>query len=270
MRDRVGQLLGTYHLTRLLDEQPGAQVYLGEHCSLKTPAAIKVLSDDLSAVALDSLLEEARSLARLEHPQLARVLEVGIDGSIPYLVMDYLPRGTLRERHPRGAILAPATIAGYIAQICSGLQYAHHQRVIHGAITPESLLLNANGEVVLSDFSLAALQHPQQEPAEDSARRTARATNGSESAETRFPQALQAAGCPAQRPASARRRRRVWWPQALRPKRSRLRAGMGPLLPCRTDALAIAHPPNGLDSSSNPPELDNFPLSLYHQQDGYT
>src|SRR5579859_3321449 len=131
MNDRVGKQLGNYQLLRLLGQGGFADVYLGEHIYLKTPAAIKVLQTRLANDDLQSFLNEARSIANLVHPNIVRVLEFGVEGSTPFLVMDYAPNGTLRQRHPRGSQVLPAFIARYIKQVAAALQYAHDQRVIH-------------------------------------------------------------------------------------------------------------------------------------------
>ena len=100
MVDRAGQQMGNYQLTRLLGEGGFAEVYLGEHIHLGTQAAIKVLRTQLMSDDVDGFRNEARTVARLIHPNIVRVLEFGIEGKTPYLVMDYAPNGTLRQRHP--------------------------------------------------------------------------------------------------------------------------------------------------------------------------
>src|SRR5712692_4311459 len=123
MNDRVGQQLGNYRLIRLLGQGGFADVYLGEHIYLKTPAAIKLLQTRLANDDLQSFLNEARSIANLVHPNIVRVLEFGVEGSTPFLVMDYAPNGTLRQLHPRGTRLPLATVVSYVKQIASALQY---------------------------------------------------------------------------------------------------------------------------------------------------
>jgi eukaryotic-like serine/threonine-protein kinase len=95
MADLVGQQLGNYQLTRLLGEGGFAEVYLGEHIHLGTQAAIKVLHTQLTSDDIDKFRIEARTVARLVHPNFVRVLEFGVEGKTPYLVMDYAPNGTL-------------------------------------------------------------------------------------------------------------------------------------------------------------------------------
>src|SRR2546423_5000451 len=104
MVNYIGQRLGNYELTRLLGEGGFAQVYLGEHIYLSTQAAIKVLNTQVGN-DLDLFRTEARTIARLVHPNIVRVLEFGVEYNTPFLVMDYAPGGTLRQRHPKGTLL---------------------------------------------------------------------------------------------------------------------------------------------------------------------
>jgi len=157
MSDRVGQQLGNYRLVRLLGQGGFADVYLGEHIYLKTPAAIKVLQTRLVQDDLQVFLKEARSIANLIHPNIVRVLEFGVEGDLPFLVMDHAANGTLRQRHPKGTQVPPPVIAAYIKQVASALQYAHEQRLIHRDIKPENMLLGRNNEVLLSDFGIAVV-----------------------------------------------------------------------------------------------------------------
>jgi eukaryotic-like serine/threonine-protein kinase len=102
MTDRVGQQLGNYRLVRILGQGGFAQVYLGVHIHLETKAAVKVLHTQVGSNELELFRKEARTIARLEHPRIVRVLEFGVENDSPYLVMTYAPNGTLRQRHPKG------------------------------------------------------------------------------------------------------------------------------------------------------------------------
>ena len=75
MTDRVGQQLGNYRIVRLLGEGGFADVYLGEHIYLKTPAAIKVLHAQLNEINLQSFINEAKLVATLKHPEVVKRLD---------------------------------------------------------------------------------------------------------------------------------------------------------------------------------------------------
>ena len=151
----VQQQIGHYQLVRLLGQGGFAEVYLGEHIHLKTPAAVKVLHSRLVDEDVQQFTREAQTVARLLHPNIVRVLDFGVENAFPYLVMDYAPNGTLRKQFPRGGRVPLATVVTLTRQIAEALYYAHEQRLIHRDIKPENLLLGRNHEVLLSDFGIA-------------------------------------------------------------------------------------------------------------------
>jgi serine/threonine protein kinase len=141
MDDHVGQHLGNYRLIQLLGQGNWASVYLGEHMYLGVQAAVKVLHEPLATQDVQGFLTEARLIARLRHRHIVQVLDFGVEGTTPFLVMDYAPGGTLRKLHPHGTQLPLATVASYVKQLAEALAYAHRQQVIHRDIKPENMLL---------------------------------------------------------------------------------------------------------------------------------
>ncbi len=157
MSDRVGQQVGNYRLERLLGSGGFADVYLGKQVFLDSPAAIKLLHTNLAQGDIESFRSEAVTLVRLIHPHIVRILDFGLEGNTPFLVMDYAPNGTLRQRYQRGTQLPLATVVDNVQQISSALQYAHDQKIIHRDIKPENMLLGRNNEILLSDFGIAVV-----------------------------------------------------------------------------------------------------------------
>lgn len=154
-----GQRLGNYRLHRLLGKGSFAEVYLAEHLYLHTPAAIKVLHTTLNEEEERLFLTEAQTIARLAHPNIVRVREFAIERSLPYLVMDHVPGGTLRQRYSRGTCLSLEQTISYVKQIASALQYAHNQGIIHRDVKPENILQGA-GQIMLSDFGISVSAPP--------------------------------------------------------------------------------------------------------------
>jgi serine/threonine protein kinase len=105
MTDRVGQRLDNYSLTRLLGTGSFGEVYLADHVYRKTQVAVKVLSR-LADDDLPGFLNEARTI-RLRHPHIVQVLDFGVHNRIPFIVMEYIANGTLRQRYPKGSRLPP-------------------------------------------------------------------------------------------------------------------------------------------------------------------
>ena len=159
MADRIGQQLGNYRLVRLLGEGGYAEVYLGEHVYLDKPAAIKVLRTQLARDGIEQFRLEAKRIAYLEHPHIVHVLDLGVEGTTPFLVMSYAPGGTLRQRHPKGTLLPLPLIVQYVKQVAEALQYAHEERFIHRDVKPENMLLGRHNELLLSDFGIATIVH---------------------------------------------------------------------------------------------------------------
>src|SRR6266581_2824294 len=157
MSDPTEPQLGNYRLIGLLGKGGFADVYLGEHIFLKTQAAIKILHAQITHDNLESFITEAQTIGRLRHPHIIRVLDFGVQNSMPFLVMDYAPRGTLRQRHPRGSRLPLSTIVPYVKQLAGALHYAHSQKLIHRDIKPENMLLGHNDEILISDFGIATM-----------------------------------------------------------------------------------------------------------------
>jgi serine/threonine protein kinase len=162
MANLVGQQLGHYHLTRLLGQGGFADVYLGKQVYLESQAAIKVLSVPLAPEATSGFQSEARILANLTHPHIIRLLDYGIEEQMPYLVMEYAPGGSLRERYPIGQRLPVSTVVKYVRQVAEALQYAHFVRLTHRDVKPANLLLGKRGEILLSDFGIALRAHRSQ------------------------------------------------------------------------------------------------------------
>jgi tetratricopeptide (TPR) repeat protein len=154
---RLNSQLGNYRLLSLLGQGGFSEVYLGEHIYLKTQAAIKILTMRLEQDELAHFLAEARIIAHLEHPHIVRVLDFGLEGAKPFLVLAFAPRGSMRQRYPRESALPLADVARCARQIASALEYAHTQNLIHGDVKPENILIGRTEELLLSDFGVAVI-----------------------------------------------------------------------------------------------------------------
>jgi VCBS repeat-containing protein len=156
MANRIGQQVGKYRLTRLLGKGGFAEVYLGTHIHLGSQAAVKLLLAQLaSSGEVEQFRREAQTIAALRHPHIVRVLDFDVEDGTPYLLMDYAPGGSLRQRVPAGVPLAPAAIVPLLGQVADALQSAHEQKLVHRDIKPENMLVGERNEVLLSDFGIA-------------------------------------------------------------------------------------------------------------------
>jgi serine/threonine protein kinase len=124
---------------------------------MKRQAAIKILHASIDSGNLEQFCREAEIVGNLRHRHIINVLDFGIENQTPYLVMDYLPQGSLRTQHAQGTRLPLDQVFAYTKQIALALQYAHKQHVIHQDVKPANILLNEENEAVLSDFGLAII-----------------------------------------------------------------------------------------------------------------
>ena len=159
-QERLGQIVGEYRLLRWLGGGGFGNVYQAEHLHNHTQVAIKILETRLTQPDdWRAFLNEAR-VFRLQHPHIMPLLDFGLSQhDEPFLVMDYAPNGTLRDRHPKGSRVPLPTVVHYVTQVASALQYAHDQRLIHRDVKPENMLLRSDDRLLLSDFGIATAAH---------------------------------------------------------------------------------------------------------------
>jgi len=160
MSNLIGQSLGRYHILEQLGEGGMAIVYKAYDTRLERDVAIKIIRTDQFAPAmLERILKrferEAKSLARLSHPNIVKVLDYGDYESSPYLVLEYLPGGTLKQRLGKPVSYQEAT--RMLLPIARALAYAHQQGIIHRDVKPSNILITTSGEPMLTDFGIAKL-----------------------------------------------------------------------------------------------------------------
>src|SRR5271155_4706532 len=156
--DSIGRVLGKrYRLLSALGTGASAHVYLAEDVSLQRNVAVKVLQPGLAtdATFLKRFGAEARSVASLNHPHVLRVFDWGEDADGPYLVLEYLGGGTLRDLLDRGFRLSHAQAAALGAEVARGLAYAHARGLVHRDIKPANLLFDEEARVRIADFGVA-------------------------------------------------------------------------------------------------------------------
>ena len=99
--------------------------------------------------------KEARTLAKLEHPHIVRVIDVFQENNTSYYVMEYAEGASLKQQVDEKGPLSEARAVSYIHQVADALRYLHQQHICHLDIKPANILTKANGEAVLADFGLA-------------------------------------------------------------------------------------------------------------------
>ncbi len=154
LKSFVGSSFGNYQLVRPIDTGGFATVYLGIHNELHTKAAIKVLHTRMGFDEIEMFRLEARTAARLVHPNIIRVFDFGYEQHIPFLVMDYAPHGNIRQLCPVGSHLPQGIIVSYVRQIAGALQYMHNYGFVHRDIKPQNMLLGRDERILLGDFGI--------------------------------------------------------------------------------------------------------------------
>lgn len=158
MVDLIGQYLGRYHILEQIGQGGMAIVYKAYDTRLETDVAVKVIRmEALPQNAVERSLKrferEAKALARLTHPNIVKVTDYGEYEEKPYLVMPYLPGGTLKQKLGRPIPWREAL--ALIQPIAGALDYAHEMGMIHRDVKPGNILLTAKGQALLTDFGIA-------------------------------------------------------------------------------------------------------------------
>ena len=156
--DSIGRVLGDrYRLLTALGTGASAHVYLAEDISLHREVAIKVLHPALAgdSAFLKRFRAEARAAAALNHPNIMQVFDWGEHETEPYLVLELLSGGSLRQIFDTGTLLTPEQAVKVGLEAAAGLDYAHRRGLVHRDIKPPNLLLGDERRLRIADFGLA-------------------------------------------------------------------------------------------------------------------
>ena len=161
--DLSGVILGgRYRVIEAISEGAMGVVYRGERLKLGRIVAIKVMHEELPAElsSRQRFETEATAMAKLEHPHCAAVIDVGVHGNMPFVVMDYVAGETLRDLVANGP-LPMARAVELVRQVLSGLAHAHEQGIIHRDIKPANIVVSQKSglgdHVKILDFGLARI-----------------------------------------------------------------------------------------------------------------
>jgi putative two-component system response regulator len=152
-----GFALGPYRIVAPIGRGGMATVYKAHHGALDRYVAIKVLPDFFAEDEgyRERFQQEARSVARLKHPNILSVFDYGQEDGITYLVLELVEGGTLTER--LGNPMDLEDVMRLLRPIASALDHAHSQNILHRDIKPSNILIQTDGTPVLADFGLARM-----------------------------------------------------------------------------------------------------------------
>jgi eukaryotic-like serine/threonine-protein kinase len=154
----IGTVLsGRYKLEAKLGSGGMSTVYLARDTTLDRPVAVKVMHREISEQAeqLERFRREARSVAKLSHPNVVAVIDAGEDGGYPYIVFEYVEGENLKQRIKRLGPLEPQEALAYAIEIGSGLTVAHARSMVHRDVKPQNVLIDAEGRAKVTDFGIA-------------------------------------------------------------------------------------------------------------------
>ncbi|MBN2302990.1 MAG: serine/threonine protein kinase [Anaerolineae bacterium] len=154
----IGTTLGPYEIIEEIGRGGMATVYRARQINMERDVAIKIIHKAIAAqsTSLDRFQREARLIARLEHAHILPVYDYNGAHDPPYIVMRYLPTGTLKDILERDQ-LKFNEIAFLMRQLTSALDYAHRQKVVHRDIKPSNIMVDAEGNAFLTDFGIARM-----------------------------------------------------------------------------------------------------------------
>src|SRR5262245_11705237 len=154
----VGVTLGPYEIRTWLGAGGMGDVYRATDTRLGRSVAIKVLPDHVAGTPTRRarLAREARLVARLSHPSICAIYDVGEHDGCQFIVMEYLEGETLSQRLRRGA-LTIADVSRVGAEIADALEHAHGHGIVHRDLKPANIMLTRTG-VKLLDFGLARVE----------------------------------------------------------------------------------------------------------------
>ena len=160
MKELIGQSIGRYHILEQLGEGGMATVYKAYDTRLEREVALKLIrTEQFPPAQLERVLKrferEAKILARLDHLHIVKVYDYGEHEGSPYLVMQYVPSGSLREQ--TGKPMPWQQAVRVLLPIARALAYAHQQGMIHRDVKPGNILITQSGEAMLSDFGIARI-----------------------------------------------------------------------------------------------------------------
>jgi serine/threonine-protein kinase len=161
MIDITGHDFGRYSIVEKAGEGGMAIVYKAYDKRLENHIALKIiridrLTPELAKKSLMRFEREAKSLAQLGHPNIIKVLDYGEVNGSPFIVMEYLPGGTLKDRLPSQAISWQDAV-NFLLPIAHALDFAHQRGMIHRDVKPSNILFNQAKQPVLSDFGIVKL-----------------------------------------------------------------------------------------------------------------
>jgi eukaryotic-like serine/threonine-protein kinase len=161
MNSLVGKSLGQgqFRIVERIGAGGMATVFKAHQPVLDRYVAVKVLPDyhARDPIFKERFLREARSVAKLDHPNIVQIYLFGEEENITYIVMQYVDGGTLKDKLKQNGALSSADALKFVIQAAEGLGAAHEHGIIHRDVKPANMLLRKDGHLLLSDFGIVKI-----------------------------------------------------------------------------------------------------------------
>ena len=171
-KDWLGETVGgRYKIEELLGQGGMSAVYKATDPNLRRVVAVKMIHAHLSdnPEFVRRFEEEAAAVAQLRHPNIVQVYDYNDQNNVYFMVLEFVPGETLQARLRRlseaGRRIPLPEAVKYTAQVCDALDYAHERNIVHRDVKPANVMLNVQGEAILTDFGIAKILGGQQHTA---------------------------------------------------------------------------------------------------------
>jgi serine/threonine protein kinase len=157
----IGKSIDSYILEQQLGYGGSSAVFLAHHSETGQQAAVKVflprstMTTQTQREFYQRFLQEAKAVSTLHHPHILPISSYGTQDGFPYIIMPYMPGGTLSSVVSTHGPLSLSAAQHYLAQVAAALDYAHAHGFVHCDVKPANILLDANNNAILSDFGIA-------------------------------------------------------------------------------------------------------------------
>lgn len=164
----TGKILGTYEILSLLGTGGTSVVYKVRHLELGQYRALKVLPPEIASdrTRMRRFRREARTVARLDHPNIARVFELSEESGLHFIALEYVAGETLSTKLAASPLAIPELVE-FSRRIAEALNHAHSKRIVHRDIKPSNIMITPDNELKVLDFGLAKIKEVEAEESAD-------------------------------------------------------------------------------------------------------